>query len=74
MLSGGPAFQGPDDLGEYAAFVNVGDQNHGGFGIFGHAKVNQIIRHQVHFGAGTGTFHDDEFIAGAEAFKGRTSD
>jgi hypothetical protein len=51
--------QGADEMGEDAAAVDVGDQDHGHVGRFGEAHVGDVAVAQVDLGRAAGTFDQD---------------
>ena len=64
LLGRRKAGQGPHDLGEDAAAVDIGHQHHGRPGMGRHAQVDDVAGHQVDLGAGTGTLHHHHVAGG----------
>ena len=56
------ALQGADDLGKYPAAMNVRHQNNRCLGVNGHPQVDDVIIHQIDFGARAGAFQNKQIV------------
>ena len=58
--------KGTDQLCKYASPVDVRHQDHGSVRHMSHPEINEIPAPQVHFRAGSGPFHNDQFVVGPQ--------
>ena len=63
----GQAFQRAHQLGEDSPAVDVSHHDDRGVGILGHGKVDDVMGHQVDFGAGTGALHHHQVVPGTQS-------
>jgi hypothetical protein len=65
LLGGGEQLQRADQVGEDAAPVDVGHQDHRAVDFFGKAHVGDVAVTQVDFGGAAGAFHQHRVVGAA---------